>query len=200
MTERDELNAIYKAILAAARQQGLARYSDLIALQNLVHGQPPEVTLRIRLHRLLLICSRRDWPAISAIVVGENDVLLSQKGLSSFVKGARNAGYPVQDPREFEAAQKEALYRWVPSAPDSLDISDHELRELSQVVRGADACDAVRMQGEQDKTKKALRQAGRFIPYLKSLLKTFLAPIVTGVIAGLILTNWQDIWDFFKQL
>ena len=137
---------------------------------------------------------------MSAIVVGENDILLSQKGLSSFVKGARNAGYPVQDPRVFEAAQKEALYRWVPSAPDSLDISDHELRELSQVVRGADTADTVRMQEKPDEMKRALRLAGRVRSYMKSLFKTFLIPIAIAVIAGLILMNWQDIWHIFKQL
>lgn len=200
MTETDELNAIYKAILAAARQQGLARYSDLIALQDLAHGQRPELTLKIRLHKLLKICKRRDWPAISVVVVGEHDVLLSQKGLSSFVEGARNAGYAVQDPREFETEQKEALYRWVPSAPDSLDLSDHEMQKLSQTIRGAGGGNAVRKQGERARMEKSPRSAGRVLLYLKGLLKTFLVPIATAVIAGLILMNWQNIWLFFKQL
>ena len=123
MTEKEELNAIYKAILTAARQNDMVRYSDLIALLDLAHGQKPEVALKTRLHKLLKICKRRSWPAMSAIAVGKNDVLLTDKGLSSFVEGSRNAGYAVQDPREFEAKQKEALYRWAPSAPNSLDLS-----------------------------------------------------------------------------
>ena len=200
MTERDELNAIYKAILTAARQKGLIRYSDLIALQNLVHGQPPEVTLRIRLHRLLLICRRRDWPAMSAIVVGKHDVLLSDKGLSSFVEGARNAGYAVQTPREFEAEQKEALYLWAPSAPDSLDLGDREIQEFSRPSRRAGAGNAVRMQAERPRTKKAPRPAGWPPLWLKGLLKTILVPVIPMVMAGLIVAYRQEIWHFLKQL
>lgn len=112
MIERDEMNAIYRAILAAARQKWLARYSDLMALQGLVPGQPPKVTLRIRLYKLLQICRRRDWPAMSAFVVGKHDALLSDKGLAGFVEGARNAGYAVQNPREFEAGRKRHSIFW----------------------------------------------------------------------------------------
>ena len=199
MTERDELNAIYKAILAAARQQGLARYSDLIALLDLAHGQPSKVTLRTRLHKLLKICRRRDWPAISAIVVGEHDVLLSDKGLSSFLEGAGNAGYAVQDPREFETKQKEALYRWAPSAPNSLDLGDHELRELSQAIRGADTVDTVHLPEERTSMTRSPRPAGTLL-WLKGLLKTILIPVIPMVMAGLIVAYWQDIWNLFRQL
>ena len=199
MTERDELNAIYKAILAAARQQGLARYSDLIALLDLAHGQPSKVTLRTRLHKLLKICRRRDWPAISAIVVGEHDVLLSDKGLSSFLEGAGNAGYAVQDPREFETKQKEAFYRWAPSAPNSLDLGDHELRELSQAIRGADTVDTVHLPEERTSMTRSPRPAGTLL-WLKGLLKTILIPVIPMVMAGLIVAYWQGIWNLFRQL
>ena len=199
MTEKEELNAIYKAILAAARQNDLVGYSDLIALLDLAHGQRPNVALKTRLHTLLKICRRRDWPAMSAIVVGINDVLLTDRGLASFVEGSRNAGYAVQDPRAFEAEQKEALYRWAPSAPDSLDFSDHELRELSQAIRGADAGGAVRAQGDQDKMKKAPRAGWTFL-WLKGLLKTILIPVIPMVMAGLILAYRQEIWLFFEKL
>ena len=199
MTERDELNAIYKAILVAARQKGLARYSDLMALQDPPPGQKPNVVLKTRLHDLLKICRRRGWPAISVIVVGKSDALLSDDGLWSFVQGSRNAGYTVQDPREFEAKQKDALYRWASSAPDSLDLSDHEPQEHSQATRGTDAGASIRKQEERAKLKKALRLAGQVFPYLKSLSDKFLVPITIAVIAGLILMNWQNIWHFFKQ-
>ena len=200
MTETDELNAIYKAILAAARQKGLARYSDLIALLDLAHGQPSNVTLKTRLHRLLKICRRRDWPAMSAIVVGENDVLLSDKGLSSFVEGARSAGYAVRTPREFEAEQKEALYLWAPSAPESLDLGDREIREFSRSSRRAGAGNAVRMQAERPETKKAPRPTEWTPLWLKGLLKTILVPVIPMVMAGLIVAYRQEIWHFLKQL
>ena len=200
MTERDKLNAIYRAILAAARQKGLARYSDLIALQGLVPGQPPKVTLRIRLHKLLKICRRRDWPAMSAIVVGEYDALLSEKGLAGFVEGAENAGYAVQNPREFEAEQKEALYLWAPSAPDSLDLGDRKIQKFSQPIRSANAGDAVRMQGERPKTKTAPWPAGWPPLWLKGILKTILIPVIPMVTAGLIVAYRHEIWHFFKQL
>ena len=199
MTEKEELNAIYKAILTAARQNELVGYSDLIALLDLAHGQQPNVALKTRLHALLKICGRRNWPAMSAIVVGKHDVLLSDTGLLSFVEGSRNAGYAVQDPRAFEAEQKEALYRWAPSAPNSLDFSDHELRELSQAIRGADAGGVVRVQGDRDKMKKALRAGWTFL-WLKGLLKTILIPVIPMVMAGLIVAYRHEIWHFFKQL
>ena len=199
MNEKNELKAIYRAILTAARQKGLARYSDLMALQDPPPGQKPNVVLKTRLHDLLKVCRRRGWPAISVIVVGKRDALLSDDGLWSFVQGSRNAGYTVQDPREFEAEQKEALYHWASSAPDSLDISDHELRELSQATRSTDAGASIRKQEEREKLKKALRLAGQVFPYLKSLSDKFLVPITVAVIAGLILMNWQNIWHFFKQ-
>ena len=199
MTEKRELSAIYKAILTAARQNELVRYSDLIALLDLAYGQKPEVALRIRLHALLKICGRRNWPAMSAIVVGKHDVMLSDTGLLSFVEGSRNAGYAVQDPRAFEAEQKEALYRWAPSAPNSLDISDHELRELSQATRGADANYFVRIQRARHKMKKVLRVGWIFL-WLKGFWKTILVPVFTAVMTGLILLYHREIWHFFKQL
>ena len=200
MNERDEINAIYKVIVASARQKELARYSDLMALQDPAQGQHPGVALRTRLHELLKICRRRNWPAMSAIVVGERDVLLSDKGLSSFVEGARNAGYALQEPRKFETEQKEALYRWAPSAPDSLDLSNQEVRELSRAIRGADVGDAVLMQEERPRMKKASRLAGCLPLWLKALLKTILIPVVPMVMAGLIVAYRQEILHFFKQL
>lgn len=200
MNEKNELKAIYRAILSAARQKGLARYSDLMALQDPPPGQKPNVALKTRLHDLLKICRRRGWPAISAIVVGERDALLSEKGLSSFVEGAGNAGYAVQDPREFEAEQKEALYHWASSAPDSLDLSDHELRELSQAIRGAGGGNAVRMHVERNKMKTGLRPAGWTPLWLKGLWKTILIPVIPMVMAGLIVAYWQNILNFLKQL
>ena len=200
MNEKNELKAIYRAILTAARQKGLARYSDLMTLLDPTRGQSPRMALKTRLHELLKICRRRNWPAMSAIVVGERDALLSEKGLSSFVEGAGNAGYAVQDPREFEAEQKEALYHWASSAPDSLDLSDHELRELSQAIRGAGAGDAVRMHEERNKMKAGLRPAGWTPLWLKGLWKTILIPVIPMVMAGLIVTYWQSILNFLKQL
>ena len=199
MTEKEELNAIYKAILAAARQNELVGYSDLIALLDLANGQRPNVALKTRLHTLLKICGRRNWPAMSAIVVGKHDVLLSDTGLLSFMEGSRNAGYAVQDPRAFEAEQKEALYRWAPSAPNSLDLSDHELRELSQATRGADANYFVRIQRARHKMKKVLRVGWIFL-WLKGFWKTILVPVFTAVMTGLILLYHREIWHFFKQL
>ena len=108
-------------------------------------------------------------------------------------------GIPCKTRGHYEAEQKEALYRWAPSAPDSLDLSDHELQELSQAIRGAAAGGAARMQVEQDNMKKVLR-VGWTTLWLKGLLKTILIPMFIAVMAGLIVAYWQNILHFLKHL
>lgn len=135
MINRDELETIYMAILAAARRKGLTRYSELIALQNQTRGQNVRVKLKTRLNELLKICKRRNWPAMPVIVVGQHDDLLSDNSLSKFTEGAVNAGYSVQNKRKFEATQRQNLYDWAPTAPDTLDLSDQEIQDLFNGTR-----------------------------------------------------------------
>ena len=116
------------------------------------------------------------------------------------MEGSDNAGYAVQDPRAFEAEQKEAHYRWMVSAPDFLDITDNEFRETSRATRSAIADRTVHTQGERIRMAKAPQTLERPLLWLKGLLKTILVPAIPTLVAGLIVSYRQDIWHFFKQL
>lgn len=140
MTNRDELETIYKVIVAAARRKGLVRYSELIALHNWPEGSAAR-TLGERLNDLLKVCWRRGWPAMAVIVVRKYDDRLTGGNLAAFVRGARAAGYIVKDPEEFEAEQRKFLYDWAPAAPDTLDISDQEIQEILKATRDRHAND-----------------------------------------------------------
>ena len=130
MTNRDELEATYKVIIAAARQKGLVHYSELITL----HKWPEDSATRMmgdQLDTLVKVCKRRGWPAMAVIVVRKNYDRLTENNLAAFVRGSRNAGYTVGDPEEFQDKQRELLYLWAPIAPDTLDLSDEELKRTA---------------------------------------------------------------------
>ena len=134
MINRDELETIYKVIVAAARRKGLVRYSELIALHNWPEGSAARI-LGNRLNELLKVCWRRGWPAVAVIVVRKYDDRLTGNNLAAFVRGARDAGYTVTNPEIFEAEQRKFLYDWAPTAPDTLDISDQEIQDLFKNTR-----------------------------------------------------------------
>ena len=134
MTESDELKTIYKAILTAARRKGLARYSELIDLHNWP-GDSAAWILGNRLDALVKVCRWRGWPAMAVIVVRKNYNRLTDNNLAAFVRGTRNAGYAVTDPEEFQEKQREFLYKWAPTAPDTLDLSDREIQDLFMGTR-----------------------------------------------------------------
>lgn len=131
MINRDELEATYKVIIAAARQKGFVNYSELITL----HKWPEDNATRMmgdQLNALVKVCRWRGWPAMAAIVVRKDHNRLTDNNLAAFVRGTRNAGYTVTDPEEFQDNQRELLYNWAPMAPDTLDLSDQEAQDLSK--------------------------------------------------------------------
>ena len=134
MTKRDELEATYKVILAAARRKDLVRYSELIALHNWPEGNATRI-LGSQLNALVKICQWRGWPAMAVIVVRQHYDRLTDNNLKAFIRGARDAGYTIKDPEEFQDEQREFLYRWAPTAPDTLDLSDQEVQDLFQGTR-----------------------------------------------------------------
>ena len=129
MTKKDELEATYKVILAAARRKGLVYTSKLIDLHNWPEGGATQV-LGNQLNALVKVCRRRGWPAMAVIVVKQHYDRLTDKNLKAFIRGSRNAKYTVNDPEEFQDEQREFLYRWAPTAPDTLDLSDQEVQDL----------------------------------------------------------------------
>ena len=134
MTKKDELEATYKVILAAARRKDFVRYSELIAL----HNWPEDNATRIlgsQLNALVKVCRWRGWPAIAVIVVRQHYDRLTDNNLKAFIRGARDAKYTVNDPEEFQDEQREFLYRWAPTAPDTLDLSDQEVQDLFKGTR-----------------------------------------------------------------
>lgn len=129
MTNRSELEATYKVIIAAARQKRLVRYSELITL----HKWPEDSATRMmgnQLDTLVKVCKHRGWPAMAAIVVRKNYDRLTENNLRAFIRGSRDAGYTVKDPEDFQDKQRELLYKWAPTAPDTLELSDQEIQNL----------------------------------------------------------------------
>lgn len=140
MINRNELETIYKVILTAAQRKDLVRYSELIALHNWPQDFAAR-TLGNRLNELLKVCRRRRWPAMAVIVVRKYDDRLTGSNLAAFVRGARDAGYIVRNPEDFEAEQRKFLYDWAPTAPDTLDLSDPGIQDILKSTRHRHADD-----------------------------------------------------------
>lgn len=133
MVNKDELEATYKVIIAAARRKGLVRYSELITLHNWPEGRAKQI-MGSQLDALVKVCRHRGWPAMAAIVVRKDHDRLTDNNLTAFVRGTRGAGYTVEDPEEFQDKQRELLYNWAPTAPDTLDLGNHEIQDIFGVV------------------------------------------------------------------
>ena len=140
MAEIDEMKTIYKVIIAAARRKDLVRYSELIAMHNWPRGSAAGI-LGKRLNELLKVCKWRGWPAMAVIVVRQHYDRLTDNNLEAFVRGARDAGYIVEDPEEFQDKQREFLYKWAPTAPDALVLSEQEIQDLFKGTRNWHAAD-----------------------------------------------------------
>lgn len=133
MVNKDELEATYKVIVAAARRKGLVRYSELITLHNWPEGRAKQI-MGSQLDALVKVCRHRGWPAMAAIVVRKDHDRLTDNNLTAFVRGTRGAGYTVEDPEEFQDKQRELLYNWAPTAPDTLDLGNHEIQDIFGVA------------------------------------------------------------------
>ena len=128
MPNRLDLKKTYRAILDAARNERFISFGDL-ARANSIEWQQVRREMNRHLGSLVEIAAARDWPALSVIVVKQNDVEtgnLSGKTRDGFIKAAKAFGYEVSDPAAFVEKQRQEMFDWAGQAPDELSIPDED--------------------------------------------------------------------------
>ena len=137
MTDRLDIEVTYATILAAARESRLVSYEEIADAHN---GNLFEVYDEIfdHLEDILKVCSKRNWPAITVIVVNPGTRVLNGMALVRFAFSVKSAGYRFDDAGKFVIDQTAWVFEWAKTASgiDKLNPADGEIRRLPAGIVG----------------------------------------------------------------
>ena len=135
MTGSLDIEITYATILAAARSGEVTTYEKIAQ----AHGRAPgEVDREVfgHLGNILRVCFKRGWPALTVIVVNEKTGAMTGMEFLGFATAAQSAGYEFENARKFVKIQSDFVFRWVPYAPEKLELKEKEIRRLPTVTVG----------------------------------------------------------------
>ena len=118
-----DIQITYRAIVDAACGKGFIPYSEIAAQHGTTIGDA-RAQLIGHLNKLLKICYKNGWPAMSVIVVAAGTEELTDNHLKAFLKSARRVGWVFQNDKEFTDQQKKKLVEWAPNAPRILETEE----------------------------------------------------------------------------
>ena len=131
MTGSLDIEVTYATILAAARECRLVNYEEIADAHN---GNLFEVYDEIfdHLEDIIEVCFKRDWPAITVIVVNPGTRALKGMPLVRFAFSVKSAGYRFDDAGKFVIDQTAWVFEWAKTASDidELKPADGEIRRL----------------------------------------------------------------------
>ena len=129
MTGRLDIEVTYATILAAASEGRLVSYEEIADAHN---GNLFEVYDEIfdHLEDIIEVCFKRDWPAITVIVVNPGTKVLTGMALVRFASSAKSAGYRFDDAGKFVIDQTASVFVWAKTANDKLDPREKEILRL----------------------------------------------------------------------
>ena len=131
-----DIQITYATVLAAARSGKLIEYKEVAGAQ----GHDPEQLRNEFLRQtrdILRVCVKRDWPALTVIVVDDGAEYLTGEALMRFAISAQSAGYKFDDAGKFVGDQTASVFAWAPSAPDKLNPADGEILSRPVKIVGA---------------------------------------------------------------
>ena len=107
-----DIGITYRMIVAAACKPEVIHYTDITD----AHGMEWTPAVFRHLGKVLEVSFKRNWPALTAIIVPGGVDHLSGEGLKGFCDSARRAGYDFDDCETFAREQKEAVFDWAQTA------------------------------------------------------------------------------------
>lgn len=126
MDDNLDIQVTYATVLAAARRGKLIEYKEVAR----AHGYDPKQVHREffrQLGDILRVCVKRDWPALTVIVVDDGAEYLTGEALMRFAVSAQSADYKFDDAGKFVGDQTASVFAWAPSAPDKLNPAEGEI-------------------------------------------------------------------------
>ena len=135
MTCSLDIEVTYATILAAARKGSLVSYEEIADAHD---GNLFEVYDEIfdHLEDIIEVCFKREWPAITVIVVNPGTRVLTGMALVRFASSAKSAGYRFDDAGKFVIDQTAWVFEWAKTASgiEKLNPADGEIRRLPAVI------------------------------------------------------------------
>ena len=113
-----DMQITYGMIVVAARERRVLHYTDIAD----AHGIEWSPAVFRHLGKVLEVSFKRDWPALTAIIVPAGTDHLSGKGLKGFCDSAKRAGYEFDDCATFAREQMEAVFDWAQTADTEFAI------------------------------------------------------------------------------
>lgn len=122
MINDEAQNKIYSAIVRRASKECLITFGELATECGLTWPDD-RYNLYNYFDELLDISFKRNWPAITVIVVTREGIesdKLEGAALNGFLTAAKNSGYTIGESDKFVEEQMRLTFDWAHTAPDNV--------------------------------------------------------------------------------